>query len=89
MAKRSWKKVKTHDRRGAFKALCAAGTLAHNRAFTERDMGEYAGFAARDAIPALTSAGLLEKVGKGEFYPTKPGWRAVEIACGIKGRSRK
>ena len=89
MAKRAWKKVATRNRKGAFRALCAAGTLAHNRAFTRRDMGEYAGPQARDAVSSLHAAGLLRKVGKGGFYPTKPGWRAVEIACGIKMRSKK
>lgn len=89
MAKRAWKKINTANRKGAFKALCAAGTLAHNRSFTKRDMAEYAGFQARDAVSSLYAAGLLRKTGKGEFYPTEPGWRAVEIACGIKFRSKK
>lgn len=79
MAKRR-RKIKGSD---AAIALCKIGTLAHNRAFTMRDAREYG--ASMSAVNLFKRRGWLGKgAARGELYPTKKGWRAVEIACALR-----
>lgn len=67
----------------ATRTLCKLGTLAHNRAFTVRDVQDYGGSSADVAL--FKRRGWLRKGdARGELYPTKKGWRAIEIACGLR-----
>lgn len=76
------------------RAICAIGTVAHNRAFTARDLVEYAGTSAYPKRTGRTGAQLiawLKKHGhirsiggvdaKRKYYPTAKGWKMIEKAC--------
>lgn len=66
------------------KTLCKLGTVAHNRQFTPRDLYEYGG--SRAALTYLRRNGFV--TGKNKLFPTKKGWRAVELACALTKESR-
>jgi hypothetical protein len=74
MAKRSKVRISDYD-------LCRVGTLAHNRDFSRRELSEYL---RRDASPMfkrMVKEGMLERVGRGRYFPTEQGWRNIENAC--------
>ena len=63
------------------------GTLAHNRAFTAREITEYTMYDRRLDGPAivrkLLTLGMLEKVGAHTYAPTRGGWDWIERECGL------
>lgn len=63
------------------KQLCALGTLAHNRPFKANELLEYTG--SNTALPLFKRKKWVKKV-SGGLYPTKTGWRAIEVACSLK-----
>ena len=73
------KKKSGNNRQGVLTAICKAGTLAHNRAFTASEMRQYAGPAAANAIRVLKKKGFLKTVEGKKLYPTERGWNAIEL----------
>lgn len=75
-------------RRALTRVLCALGTLAHNRSFTREDVRSYVyvegigpSIVSR-ALDNFVKKGWLTRVEpRGHLYPTKKGWRAIQIAC--------
>lgn len=68
-------------------ALTALGTLAHNRSFTRSDFLDYLRFdrnftggGAEAAFRQLLRAGLIERIRRGEYFPTPEGWLEIEKA---------
>ena len=78
--------AKRKKRPDAARQLCKLGTLAHNRAFTPSELRQYAGSAS--AIPLFKRKGWIKSIEKRRLYPTKKGWRAIELACALTRRSR-
>lgn len=70
-------------------AICVLGTLAHNRAFTTREIVEYTRWdrpgIARTAAQTMRWMRRLKLVRpgdrKGTWYPTGKGWNMIEKAC--------
>lgn len=59
--------------------VCKLGTLAHNRGFTLRDARDYG---AGRVIALFKRKKYLRKgSNKGELYPTKEGWKVIDVAC--------
>jgi hypothetical protein len=69
-------KVRISDR-----DLCRVGTVAHNRAFSTRDLSEYLGKDAGPMVRRMRREGMLTKASARTYYPTKKGWRDIENAC--------
>lgn len=67
----------------AVKTVCELGTLAYNRAFSERDFREYTGQPPAK-LRALVARGVIRKVGRGSYYPTPRGWNVIERACKLR-----
>ena len=76
----------------SLRSICVIGTIAHNKAFTAREVTEYLGFDfGRGRVSPVNGADVtrwLKKHGhirpgdrKGTWYPTAKGWRMIEKAC--------
>jgi hypothetical protein len=61
--------------------LCRVGTVAHNRAFTTRDLSEYLRKDAKAMVRRMIREKMLTRAGRGKYFPTKRGWRDIENAC--------
>jgi hypothetical protein len=58
-------------------------TLAHNRAFTASEITEYTRFDQRRldgkaVIREMRRLGYLQRVARGQYYPTSAGWRWID-----------
>jgi hypothetical protein len=77
------------QRRATTRILCALGTLAHNRPFSSSDVAQYVyveGIGRSVVTAAMVSfkkKGWIDKVEqpRNHWYPTRRGWRAIELAC--------
>lgn len=78
------------DPAGAVTVLCTLGTLAHNRAFTPGEVQDYIHYGGSgrintsNALALFLRRGWLRRVEGRRLYPTGKGWRAIEIACGLR-----
>src|SRR5208282_1266846 len=68
------------------------GSLAHNRGFSSKELGEYIrfrgpsmgislsfeGWSSASLIRHLVAEGLIQSTTKGHYYPTEKGWRWIE-----------
>lgn len=74
------------------RAICAIGTLAHNRPFTATEIAQYVGpgglrhrqthFDAAAFARWLKKHGHVRSVPGRKLYPTAKGWKMIEKACG-------
>jgi hypothetical protein len=60
------------------RALAKLGTLAHNRLFSPAEFRQVGGTSTD--LQHLVREGLVEKKGRGTYFPTPPGWEAIEQA---------
>ena len=76
------------------RAVCIIGTLAHNRDFSAQDFREYASIAHPHdrvsnpdrALRSLIKRGVIERSGRGRYYPTSKGWSIIERSCRLDRR---
>jgi hypothetical protein len=61
--------------------LCRVGTVAHNTDFSPRDLSEYLGKDAGPMLRRMVREGIVERVSRGRYFPTKAGWRHIKNAC--------
>lgn len=58
--------------------LAKLGTIAHNRRFSPAEFREAGG--TDGLLTAFVREGLVERVEKGQYFPTPAGWLAIEEA---------
>jgi hypothetical protein len=59
-------------------ALEKLGTLAHNRRFTPSELDQWAGRGSSAHIATWLKEGLIEKEGRGSYFPTPKGFARIE-----------